>query len=472
MSVRMWVDVSPSEWYYNEVMEASNYLLEDGQPLVAGIPYAVFEDGKPYIYEEHKATPGKKVYTISKKITPTSANPLYVFIDGIQTMYKSVKPNAKDPNKTDVELYVAPKAGAIVSFASYGVPKVDPYFKKPVDKPYPGKLPNKLLQYGATYFYHPFSTAHQEYLYAFGRALKRANIRDDEWASGDEHEIAKKYIGYSNDTYAVNPLTGRIFLPYNLNGVTCRFIYWSLEDGELVQRGGYFQAFSDEMVYNNRFFPNALMTRAEAYALIDRLRKSFYSRFTDMDAPGASFVHVEYAYQGQRVFRLNGNYPAGEGKLIVLVDGKPKHKDIDYEEFDDNTVVMKYPLEKGQRFFATYSKFKSDRFKDIGVTATIKNGNTGKEITWTADLWFVQPILDMEGEKLNDGTYLISGMPIKYFDSTGTKPLVDNYNRPYWRGDVVKDPPEIWFMPMSALTRAEAVAFLNRFRKWCLERFK
>ena len=48
-------------------------------------------------------------------IEPTDDNPLYVFIDGVQTIYKSAEKN--DKNLTDVELYTGVKAGQVVSFA-------------------------------------------------------------------------------------------------------------------------------------------------------------------------------------------------------------------------------------------------------------------------------------------------------------------------------------------------------------------
>lgn len=170
-----WVDVVEGDWFYNEVVEASNIYLEDGKPLIEGIPYNVFQDGAPYIYEEHIGSTGKKIFSLSQNITPTADNPLYVYVDGVQTVYKSITVNATTGN-SDVELYFAPKLGAVVSFASYGIPDVDKFGKSK----YSGIVyyPKYTLQYASTYYYDPFSRKYQEYVYAFGRPLKigRAHV--------------------------------------------------------------------------------------------------------------------------------------------------------------------------------------------------------------------------------------------------------------------------------------------------------
>ncbi|NMA87004.1 MAG: hypothetical protein GX968_06735, partial [Tissierellia bacterium] len=81
------LDVTSNKWYYNEIVEASNIILEDGEPLIVGIPYNVFMEGKPYIYQEFKATAGQKEFMLNKAITPSSDNPLFVYINGVQTVY-------------------------------------------------------------------------------------------------------------------------------------------------------------------------------------------------------------------------------------------------------------------------------------------------------------------------------------------------------------------------------------------------
>ena len=172
------LDVIPSKWYYNEIVEASNILLEDGRLLIVGIPYNVFEPGKPYIYQEFKATAGQKEFVLDKAITPTNDNPLFVYVGGVQTVYKEVIPEG---NKTKVVLYSGVPANTIVAFASYGVPKVDEFGRPSQTSSESIRYPNVRLQGYANYYYNPFYRGKREYVSAFGRYLKRANITQEEW---------------------------------------------------------------------------------------------------------------------------------------------------------------------------------------------------------------------------------------------------------------------------------------------------
>lgn len=131
-----WADVSEKDWFYNEVMEASNYLMGDGEPFIQGIAYGSFESNAPYLYEEQNGAAGQKVFTVQGKITPSADNPLFVFVDGTQTLYKEIRVNPNDPNKTDIELYYAPPAGSVVAFSSLGKPALD-RFGKPIPPIHP-----------------------------------------------------------------------------------------------------------------------------------------------------------------------------------------------------------------------------------------------------------------------------------------------------------------------------------------------
>lgn len=460
----LWIDVKEHDWFYNEVMEASSIVLEDGRPLIEGIGYRLFKDGAPYIYEEHVAQTGQTEFTLEKKIVPTGSNPLYVYIDGVQTMYKELK---QDSGVTTVVLYYPPKAGSVVSFASYGEPVVDK-FGKPVSASGTPIHPHKKLDHADTYFYDKFNRRYQEYVYAFGRALRRLDIDESEWEGREEADVVREKIGLKTDVYAVSP-SGTVWLPYNLNGVTCEMTYTSLEDGVVRVRGGKFKATSPSVVHNNRFFPQAYITRAEAFVLMDRLRETFYSRFTDMKAPSNELNQTIIAYQGQKVFKLNGNYPAGKGMLEVRVNGVKKTVGKDYQEFDRNTVLFNTPLEEGTEVTFYFKKEISTRFTDVGVDSAYYNQADGTRTPIfgrVENSWWAPHVLAMEEETFSNGEYLINGMEVTMFNNGDV--VVDDMNNPV-RGS---QNPEIRFMPNTLLTRAQAVAFLNRFRKWCIERFK
>lgn len=205
--IRKWVDVNEGDWFYNDVMEATNMVLEDGEVFVAGINYNKFEEGKPFVYEEIKGKAGQTSFSLPVLIKPTDDNPLYVFIDGVQTIYQTAETNSK--GLTDVELYTGVKAGQVVSFCSYGEPLLDSAWKRPPVS-WTGDLPRAELSAATTYFYDPFSRNHQEYLYAAGQPLRRLSIPSEVWGDtkGDAAavtKIATKAIGYRTDVYCVSP---------------------------------------------------------------------------------------------------------------------------------------------------------------------------------------------------------------------------------------------------------------------------
>lgn len=473
--MKTWVDVNEGDWFYNEVMEASNYLMEDGSTLVSGIPYNMFQAGSPYLYAEMTGHKGQYKYTIDETFTPTPSNPLFVYIDGIQTTYKTVAENGVDPLKTDVTLHYSPPEGGLLSFAMFGKPTVDTFGKPSVGAG--GLYPKKILQYFDIYYYEPFSRAHQEYLWAFGRQVKRYNVPDAEWGDFTDEQLATKYIGFNADIYIVNPNTGTVILPYNLNGVTCKFTYWTNEDGVIRMRGGSFRTTSESIKHVNRFFPNALITRAEAFTLIDKMRKSFYSRFTDLDAPSGDINMSVIAYPGQKVFKLNSGYPrfvdTGEQSLnLTHTNGNgvtvPLVRVTDYDEFDSNTILMKKTMAGGDIVTFMYDQTESMRFMDIGKDAGYYIESTDTRVLWDETAWFNGFILSMENETFNDGTFLMSGFLVTNFDEGEV--VVDTWLRPSGSDNTVT--PQRWFMPHSPLTRAEAVTFLNSFRQWCIQRFK
>lgn len=460
--VKKWVDVNEGDWFYQEIMEASRIELEDGKPFVSGIPYNAFKAGAPYIYEEHIATEGQKVFSLSQKIVPTIDNPLYVFIDGVQTVYEKVEDNAS--GTSDVTLYGAPRAGAVVSFTSWGIPETDK-FGKPTP-PYTGYYPKYTLSRASNYVYDKFNRYYQEYVYVFGRYLRRAPVPDEEWSDPSIWEqVVQKYIGYDTDIYCITP-TGTVYMPYNFNNVTCTIVYTTQEPWGLKQNTEQFKPTSPMVYYNNRFFPNAYITRAEAYVLINRLRKTFYSRFTDLEPPGSRLEQTIVAYEGQTVFRLNGTYPAGKEKLLVKVNGVNKEAGVDYQETDAHTVTFNTGLHEGDQVYFFYEKTVSTRFADVGVPTSMVILGTGEVIKETD--WWTQDILAMEDEVIRStGQPLISGILCSYFDANGNVVVDDMYNPLEGTSQ-----PKLMFMPDSLLTRAEAVTFLNRFRKWALERFK
>jgi hypothetical protein len=484
-------DVSPGHWAYDDIMEACNTLLEDGEPLMKPLFYQAFEPNKPYIYQEVKAGKNQLTYILNRKIQPSNDNPLHVFVNGVQWAYKSAQ-IVKE--QTHVTLYTAPKEGSIVSFCSYGKPLLGED-GRPVIKTEP-YYPHYKLKYYDKYVFWPYY-GNYEVVTIFGRRLQRVDIDPEELELAGkvpefDQELARKYIGDRTDVYIITP-SGRLHLPWNFEGMTGKITYAyntkgknaPLTDANVTTYTEEFKAYTHsatdtkyEPYRNDRFFPDVWVSREEMITALNRLRIHFITRFTDRNAPGTELNQRIRAYQGQKVFRLNGSYPAGKGLIIVskrTIKDNPDSpyiilkKGVDYEEFDNHTILLKQPAEEGYYYGFYYKKRVSDRFKDVGMDVKYWNNDDKKliSVNGTTDEW-VEHALALEDEKLNDGTYLIKGTEINYwYDASKKIPVMNRYNQPIPGKDSVK---KIFLLPKARISRYEVVSTLNRFRKWCLER--
>lgn len=460
-----WTDVNEKDWFFHEVMEASNVILEDGEPLIVSIPYNQFATDAPYLYEEQKGVKGKKLFALTKNVIPTKANPLFVYIDGVQTMYKSCTTNAA--GTSDVTFYAPPPEKSLVSFLIAGKPTAD-RFGKPSSSG-ATTYPAGKLEHGDTYYFDPLSRQFEEYLYAFGRQLRRVDVPDQEWTIQPGQDVAAKYIGTKNDRYVVSPASvgGYIYVPYNLDGVSVQFTYNSLEDDVIVKRGGTAIYHGQNVLFNNRFFPAANITRSEAHLFVDKLRRHYYSRFADVDAPTNVIDETITTYDGQRAINLNGRINVNGSGVVVMLDGVAKTKDTDFTIINDHAILWTVPLVAGRTVHVTFTKNVSERFADVGVAANMYDTTTTEIVSLQGtSSWWTAPVLAMENEVLEDGEYLVTGYAITGFLNGGV--TVDHmYNPIAGTYDPVQH-----FMSRTIMTRAESVALLNRFRKWCIEKFK
>lgn len=555
--VSHWIDVNAGDWYYNDIAEASAVKLEDGEPWITGIPYNEFWSDAPFLYQEFKGDGSTKVFTLSKKIIPTKANPLFVYVDGAQTVYDKIDNSGET---TVVTLIAAPSKGAIVSFAIYGKPAIDK-FLRPKDIVGDPLYPVWTLTKADSYYYDPFSRRYQEYCYAFGRQLRRAQVPDSDWETMSEQEVARKWIGYQRDVYCVSP-AGRVYVPFNLNGVTCYFYYTYYEDdyGNLKHSGGPMKPESPLVVHTDRFFPEAAITRGEAYEILGKLRKSLYRRFTDSQPPknpktssdkfidvGKDLVMMEMPGE-KKVFIPSTEGNASWVRHVLdmeketvgptrqsLVEGMQATSYTDITELENYTRTFSYTGGRGQPFkdvtglgnkvtitrywdvipSGTYTYNNVDTivvkielnphatfrleetFSIIGnteaqdsvlvakitrdgqqissrgywlgsgstqVVETVSN-NTDYIQTYYLTIHF-EPYEEGVGAKLSNGKYTVT-------QSAGAQTLKDVIRVDEWWQPIegYQTPMDV-FMGGSPITRAEAVAILNKFRKWSIEKFK
>lgn len=470
------LDVTLNKWYYNEIMEAANIILEDGKPLIEGIPYNIFEENKPYIYQEFKATAGQTEFILDKAITPTADNPLFVYVDGVQSVYKST---VIENGKTKVILYSGVPEGTLVAFASYGVPKINEFGRPAQTTLDQVKYPRAQLSKSANYFYDPFYRDKREYVSALGRYLRRANISNEEWNANPSkrEELLREYIRYNTDVYYISP-EGVLYVPYNLNGVTCQVTYLTNE-GYIKVNTEEVKPISDTVLYLNRVFPDANITRAEAFVLIDRLRRTFYSRFSDSKAMTYKLDVEIKAYEGQRSVSVPGRYEVGNNDLEVYLNGVKQKVNRDYEEYDGWTIIFKNPLSEGDVVRLKSERTKSPHLEDVGTITENYRVDKGVYITVNGtvgnpdpnnDSWWAPHILSLEKEMLSNGELIVEGIPItQVYEHDGVKVVyVDSVMNPIHSG---QSGEHYWFMPNSFMTRAQAVTILNRFRKLMIEKF-
>jgi hypothetical protein len=473
------IDVTPGYWAYDDIIEGANTILEDGEPLLKGVPHQQFEPYKPYLYQDIKVTATTSTYTVSRAITPGGNHPLYVFVDGMPWPYRSTKLLSNN-KQTQVVLSAPPKIGSVVTFISYGTPKLNSRGFPDVEAS--PTYPYYKLQNSATYTYYP-QGGKFEYLTIFKKKLRRLMIPDAELQSMSGQELARKYIKDLTDVYLVTA-QGYLVIPWNYEAVTGKFSYAFRSGGGIAHTEEEFVAYVGTMfdqlfpVRNDRFFPGMWVERQEVMVTLDKLRRYFYSRYTDQEAPGTELSQTIKSYNGQRVFKLNGYYVSGQGTLKVtkrIGKNNPNSafitlvKDRDYTEFDDHTILLKEPVEEDYYFSFYYKKKVSPTLLDVGRNATYFDSVNQKLVyrNGTTASW-VEPVLAMDSETFHDGSKLINGKPIKKFhDLAKTIPVVDQY----WRPGSGPDTPKTYFMPYTPISRMEMVQFLNRFRKWCLERF-
>ncbi|WFR60380.1 hypothetical protein P9222_17345 [Paenibacillus amylolyticus] len=113
-----------------------------------------------------------------------------------------------------------------------------------------------------------------------------------------------------------------------------------------------------------------------------------------------------------------------------------------------------------------YLKDVSERFADVGKDSAIYYRDKEERVVQNKDAFWKIAVSEMEDETFANNDPLINGIPIK--KKMDGAAIVTDMGRPVGG----TDEEEIWFLGNSAMTRAEAAAFLDRFMKWTIERFK
>ena len=476
------VDVEPGSRHYDDITEATNTLLQDGEPLLKGITFQVFDSKRPYIYQEVKATKNQTKFSLYKSISPTSDNPLYCFIDGVSTPIKDVKQSS---GKTYVYLHAGAKQGSLISFVANGVPAMN-YRHLPYTKTRPS-YPHFALKYRDYYIQE---RRFEEYVYVFGRKLKKAHLdKADLNPKGNEANfdqgLAAKYIGEKQDTYIITP-SGRIHLPWHLEGVSGKVNYVYKKSGSYHRHREDFKAFTGneydtkaEPYFTNRFFPEIHTLRKDMIIALNRLRRHLYATYTDIDPPTGKIDLKYNAYEGQTNFRINATFPKGSGKLLVYSSLKPYASDgkwhrmtinKEYIEVDSSTIELKVPAKAGYMYHFYYDKRYSDLVYDIGRSVRYWDNENRKflRVNGISSDW-AEHADELDSERFYNGDRLLQHKIISnWYDKGNTIPRV---SKDYWYPINNIERHGYFVMPETPISKIEAVIMINKFIKWSLERF-
>lgn len=331
------VDVQPYHWFYNQVEDIADLALRDGRKFLYGIYYNAFQEGKQavdFTYAEKTAHSEKVVDFI---VSTADDNPLLAFVDGISVAIDDVTPNTTN-GSTYIKYRRMIPANATVRLIYGGEPQLavrvigdsasmrpspdistfkrtvyfDEWYdlissdgvwfkvKDGIDEGYIYSDDNVTIQPspikvigGSTikfpsadlnitgdfqYVYNPFYERHWEDISSNGQQLKRV----------ENSSLIKE----SNE-YAIE--NGKIYVHYNLNNSTVEGTVLTTYQGVTKPKYIKLRPYSDNILYQNRFFPDIEIPRVDFISLLNRLRINFYEKFSDSSAPKSTRTTSRFA---------------------------------------------------------------------------------------------------------------------------------------------------------------------------------
>lgn len=275
---KRWVDVNPKDWFYRVVLESDRIFLDSKKEttLFNGVLYNKFIKGKPRGVYNFTTTEGQTSFKISGYL-PDSRETVIVYIDGVPF----------PPSKLEKD-YVH------VGFPMSGGKEVSVYLSGVVElhqgdntiencQTYPTGLvcdlayPSKTLQMAKQYVFDVRYSLN-EVAVCMGKKLKRVNV---EVRNGEKVQDAlTRAIGHKDDCFTI--IDGVLYVSYNLNGFPI-YVNYNYKSGAVVKNRQKEKVVPNSkcVVYNDRFFPHLTISRGEFFALLQRMRKNLYSKYTD-----------------------------------------------------------------------------------------------------------------------------------------------------------------------------------------------
>lgn len=278
MAIKKYIDVDPKDWYYRVITEAQNIFLDPKkeETLFSDVLHNKFIKGKSRGVFNFTSKEGQTQFKI-KNYKPDSRERVIVYVDGV--------PYPPSKLAKGVVTIGAPLSGGHeVCIAITGVVSMhegDETTKGcgtyPLTNTCTLSYPVKKLSKQSKYV---FDTRYSlnEVCVCMGKKLKRVNVKVGNGES--KNNALRKAIGNKNDCFTI--IDGYLYVSYNLNNFPMQVNY-------NYKRGAVIKNLQKEKVvptskcvmYNDRFFPDATLTRAQFFSLLQRMRRSLYNKFTD-----------------------------------------------------------------------------------------------------------------------------------------------------------------------------------------------
>jgi len=271
MSDMRWVDVSPYSWYYRDVLDSARVELDiDGNALFESIPYNRFVENRGRLVKTYISVENQIEFAFPGYI-PSTANPVYAYVEGSPVLVETEANKVFMPNPLSAGLEVTITAMGEPQLVKYGCRNI------PVTD-FRGTFPSANLSKKANYIFD-YNYSLNEIATSLGRKLKRVEI--SLYPGQNIQDALHDQIGYTRNVFTI------------INGVLyTSFEYWNMpiiveynyKVGEqIMHTSERVVPTSDIVAWNDRFFPNVVLTRAEFFSLLQRLRKNLYNRFTDRE---------------------------------------------------------------------------------------------------------------------------------------------------------------------------------------------
>ncbi|MED1666961.1 hypothetical protein [Brevibacillus laterosporus] len=273
--MRRWIDIDPLDWFYRDLLEATRLHLdgEGTQSFIDGMYYDAFEKGYERMVKRFVTVDGQQEFLVPDYKVHDD-NPIFVIVNGVE-----VQPEKVENGKITMS---NPMSGGIeVVCIAFGKPRYQQV----------GCVNTPFSTCGENDVHMPSADVMNKSQYTFSLRLKpeactvlgvklKRKLVDIQSGDNPEQKI-KEAIGFNRDVFVIH--AGRVYLPYMYNGYPAKVTY-------NYKIGGNFKTTTDTVIvksscvrYNDRFFPKVQLRRSEFMVFLQRMRRSFYNRFTDKE---------------------------------------------------------------------------------------------------------------------------------------------------------------------------------------------